>query len=589
MSSVVVGPVSSRLSVTVTPYFGCGVGQPASSSARPSTAALRVAVRVAGTGAPQWTHAPGSERTWHPQDGQGTSGTETSRPRLTLRARAPYARGMLLWSVAACVYVPEPPPATRPPPADSAAEPSPTTGGFDDCFTLRSARVVSGEGADAGALVAPAPGGGSFVAVRHDEEITLGSGDAAVRVTPLGEWAWAVARLDGDGAPAWVTSLQGTSQIDVDALAAAPDGAVYVAGAGDALSALGDGPPLGERGEADAFVARLGPDGAVAWVLDLGSPAEDAASGVAVLADGDVVAAGTLGATGTLGAGRQRLRVSVPPNAASTAWLARLSAAGEVRWVTAWGGAEITRVTGLAPDPGGGGVVLAGEVEGDGETTFGAAGAIAPPPEDAGFVVRVDGDGRPTSLADLGGVEVGPVVVAPDGDAWVVGALDGPATFGRGEPGERSFSGPVDGLRDGWVARFAPDGALRAVQVTAADPEGDAVIEAVAADGAGVLVAGSVLAGATIGPTRVVPLPDARDGFLARVTADGEWGCGAVVPALNPLSDVLPAALGSRGGGGATLIGTFLGSARFGAGAALPVDAAAVGAYDAFLLEVEAR
>lgn len=66
---------------------------------------------------------------------------------------------------------------------------------------------------------------------------------------------------------------------------------------------------LPHRGGTDVFVARLRPDGGVAWARSFGGPDNDSVADVAVTADGLVVVGGTFSSTFELGGGASRTAV----------------------------------------------------------------------------------------------------------------------------------------------------------------------------------------------------------------------------------------------------------------------------------------
>ncbi|MEV1333025.1 alpha/beta hydrolase-fold protein [Micromonospora costi] len=98
-----------------------------------------------------------------------------------------------------------------------------------------------------------------------------------------------VTRLDATGQRVWLTQAGDPAKADrFYALAATPDGGAYLAGytsgsfAGDAAA-----------GDKDAVLVRVGPDGQVVWSRQFGGPGEDKAYAVAADAQGVYVAGGT--------------------------------------------------------------------------------------------------------------------------------------------------------------------------------------------------------------------------------------------------------------------------------------------------------
>jgi hypothetical protein len=486
----------------------------------------------------------------------------------------------------ACLHVPEaPPPSTTEVATADTADPGPVaTSGFGTCGDLTSSLVLPGDGYDTPTAALAWPDGGAVLAVRHDRNLTFGTDTRdPTTTTPLGESACALARLDERGAPRWVTSLEGTSQADLRALAPGPAGDLYVGGSGDSLSALADGPALGDRGESDAFVARLDPAGNVVWVVSVGSVENDATTSIVALPDGDLVAAGVLGGTATFGAGELgRVRVRTAPGAELTLWLARFSPAGTLRWVTTAGGATSTEVTGLgvAPD---GGLLVSGSVYGSGATWFSDDLSVAPPQEGLGFVARYTTDGALRWVAEVGGAEVSGVAVGPDGEVLAVGSALGPVTFGRGEPGEQSFEAAD---LEGWAARFEGDGSLGWVARVRPGAESSVLMGGVTALGDEVVVVGRAAGRVSFGDTHLVAL--GRDGFVARLDRSGQWGCALVLRSLDSASQVWPLGVGPADDG-LRVWGVLEGQGRLGDGGADVVDVAAEAFTDAFLVGLALR
>jgi esterase/lipase superfamily enzyme len=138
----------------------------------------------------------------------------------------------------------------------------------------------------------------------------------AFAATSAGDKDAVVARIGPDGALAWTRQLGGVGEDKAYAVAADSAG-VYVAGVTSA--GLPNTPYLGGT---DGFLASFHPDGSPGWVAGEGSTGDDLFGGVAV-AGGVVVATGAVGA-GTAGA-RDVLTVAY-------------TAAGKQKWRTVTGG-----------------------------------------------------------------------------------------------------------------------------------------------------------------------------------------------------------------------------------------------------------
>ncbi|WP_406108852.1 alpha/beta hydrolase-fold protein [Micromonospora globbae] len=178
--------------------------------------------------------------------------------------------------------------------------------------------------------VAPAPDGGAYLAGYTSGSFagaaTAGDKDAVlVRVAP-------------DGRIAWSRQLGGPGEDKAYAVAADAKG-VYVAGTTSA--GLPGTTPLGG---ADGWLARYAPDGTPGWVNAVGGAGDDLLGGVAVAADGTVVATGSTGGEATAG-GTDVLTVAYTP-------------AGRQRWRTVTGGTGADAGADVVPLPDGGVAVV---------------------------------------------------------------------------------------------------------------------------------------------------------------------------------------------------------------------------------------
>ncbi len=161
--------------------------------------------------------------------------------------------------------------------------------------------------------------------------------------------AW-VAKLDSSGADVWHTCLgwiiADDAFAEVRTVAVDASGSVYATG----RSTLSWGAPVNPHaGGDDAFVAKLGPDGSLAWTTFMGGPGFDVGSGVALDASGNVYSSGSSDETwGT----------PVEPHAGPGGFVVKLDSGGSRLWhrfvgMMGWAlavdrGANVY-VTGIAP------------------------------------------------------------------------------------------------------------------------------------------------------------------------------------------------------------------------------------------------
>jgi hypothetical protein len=313
-----------------------------------------------------------------------------------------------------------------------------------------------------------------------------------------------VARLGGDGAPAWVQPLGSPAADQAEALAVGADGTVVVGGrfAGPlALGALA----AEAQGDDDLFVAALAADGAPRWLFTAGGPEGEAALALAPTPDGGFLAAG--GFFGELAFGELTLTTAGDEDA----FLLKLSADGAVQWVRRYGGPRDERIQRLAVDAQGSIYAL---VAFFGTTNLGGEALVSAGSFDLA-VAKLDASGAHLWSRGFGG---------PDDDAALGLAVDPAGNVAWAGAFDRVLAVGADrlvarGTADVVVASLTPDGQPRWARRFGED--GEDVATSVAVDPAGnVVVAGwferSVDFGA--GP---LTARGGKDAFVAKLDAAG--------------------------------------------------------------------
>lgn len=260
-------------------------------------------------------------------------------------------------------------------------------------------------------------------------------------------WEAYVAKYTAAGDPIWARSYPGSGNNEGVALAAAPTGDLYLAGAfqqtwslaGASLAAVGD----------DGFLAKLDPDGTPVWALKLGGPSGDRARGVAVDPDGNVAVAGTVGSLVDFDPG---------PGTAQGGpglYVAKYTADGQYLWHWVANG----QAQALAADPAGP-FYVAGTITGS-ANLGGGTHAFAGGSTD-GVLVKLSANGAYMWSAHLGSAgadAIRDVALDPLGGIVVTGDYGGATTW-RGAP--LAFAGK-DGFanqEDAFVSRLSPTGQL---------------------------------------------------------------------------------------------------------------------------------
>jgi hypothetical protein len=206
-------------------------------------------------------------------------------------------------------------------------------------------------------------------------------------------------------------------------------------------------------GDADLFVTKLSPAGAVLWSTYLGGPCEDSAGDIAVDGAGAVYVTGQVNGGGTC------------PSTGG-ALVAKLDAAGAVVYAQRLGGSllDSSYGTGIAVDGAGHACVTGVANTSDFPTTTGAL-RTAPCPNvywfgGDGFVAMLSADGGSlvysTLLCGQGDDVPADVAIDADGFAYVAGVTTS-SDFPTVDPIEATRGGGVVGLA-GFVSKLTPDG-----------------------------------------------------------------------------------------------------------------------------------
>lgn len=362
---------------------------------------------------------------------------------------------------------------------------------------------------------------------------------------PLSPGAPFLIRLDAAGNTVWDRrpALSPASILPADTqgpnlVAAAPNGAVIVAGHFDGTIDLGDG-PITSAGSSDVFLVRLDAMGKSLGTRRFGDSLAQTVAALGVDAAGDALLAGTLAGALDFGAGAiaplidpsvtSYYVVRLPKTGAPIYAKVPLALASPSKFVAAFG------LQGTA--------VLGGSFTGD-------AWIGAEPPHtatsDAGFLVTLAADGSIAWSTVIEGAAVTNVAF-DQGDVVAVIGIHGDVLLG-GQTVSGGASGSVV------LARFDPTGTLHSVVPLAQNSALDSTHLAIDSGGHA-LITGSLteplaLKGSTLGQDK---LPSA---FFAELDAEGAlvrslaFGCANAPPAL------AAAATGSRD---VTLVSTFAG------------------------------
>ncbi|WP_437644232.1 hypothetical protein [Sorangium sp. So ce362] len=341
--------------------------------------------------------------------------------------------------------------------------------------------LLGGSGQQRARALAAGRGGFAILGGEFEGSLDLGAGPIATGA----ERDVFVARIEADGAVAWVRRLVDEGQGALQALAVDAGGEIAIAG--DLVGVMG---AAGLTAPAQqGFVVKLDAGGGLRWGTLLPGKPQD----VAVSAAGDVVVASAL-----LGHGGSDVAV------------ARLSAAGVPLWTRVFGGAGTQEPTGVAVDARGD-VVLTGTFEDDLDFGEGAPRLSSAGMSDV-FLAKLDERGEHVASLAFGDGRRqygGDIEIGPGGEIALSGTFEGLLDLGSGT----LFS-------EGLSAFVVELGAAREHRFSRAYPAEQPPRLALEADG------GLVLAGSVEGPTDLGggPLDGAGRGsdiVAARLDAEG--------------------------------------------------------------------
>lgn len=203
------------------------------------------------------------------------------------------------------------------------------------------ARAGGGPGVDVGTSVATDAAGNVCVLARFNGTVTF----AGQGLTSRGLSDVLVARYDPHGTLLWLRSGGGAGDDYGIEVAMDPAGNAYLIGRFAGSAAFG-GTTLNSLGQADVFVARLDPTGAVAWARRFGGAGEDSGRSLLVDPEGRVYVGGSFAETATFGV------FDLTSRGGRDAFVARLDpASGLPLWVVPAGGNSDDETQQLAAGP----------------------------------------------------------------------------------------------------------------------------------------------------------------------------------------------------------------------------------------------
>lgn len=229
-------------------------------------------------------------------------------------------------------------------------------------------------------------------------------------------------KFDPSGKPVWGKTFSGSTDQEVTAIAASPNGEVVVAGTTKWSTV--DGVPLGGKGQMDIFAVKWDADGNLAWAESFGDKEDQRLESMALDAQGGVVLAGSF--RGRLDFTSMPLNAD-PKAASSSFFVAKLDVKGRPRYsqVFATGGP-------MAVDDFGN-VFIAASLEG--KTTYGTLPVTSAGAHDV-VIVKLDAAGDPVAVSRAGDTldqTAGAIAVDANGSIVVLGRFAGDMNLGTGQ------------------------------------------------------------------------------------------------------------------------------------------------------------
>lgn len=279
-----------------------------------------------------------------------------------------------------------------------------------------------------------------------------------------------VAKYSPDGDLVWARQFGSTvSEAPLAGLAADAAGHVYLAGEFSG-TLTGDDLSLTSSGGTDGFLVRLDEAGRTVWSASFGATGDDRATALAISPTGLLIVAGSFTGKVDFAPGAPTVTATSESNS-SSAFLATLSTAGELRWVrTLGGGANLIAIQDLdvtALEQ----IVVGGIFTGSPDFDPGTAVATATSRGAADvFVARYDSQGAmlwTKTFGVAGADNFGGVALSVNGTVYVGGALTGTGALSWTTSGgvTTTLAAPGAAATDAYVAEFDLQGNfLRAIQ-----------------------------------------------------------------------------------------------------------------------------
>ncbi len=308
-----------------------------------------------------------------------------------------------------------------------------------------------------------------WIVGRYADGAVFGEDDPSETVlSATNEQTGYLAKYHADGTLDFVKPVAGGGETDVQSVAAAPDGAIWVVGEFSGTAEFEQGEPsettLIATDWSDIFIARYHFDGALSFVTYVdrtGSSGHQVPARISVADDGTIWVLGRFEGTAVLGADEPN-ETTLESAGGVDLFIAKYNADGSLNAAKRVGGdagEDVGYSLSVQED---GAVWISGVYWGDvifgrGEVNETVLTSI----NNNVFIAKYNADGTLAQAQTLLGTEWGwePRVAAlADGSLWVTGMYYGNTTLDPGGPNESPLAS--SGQFDLYLARYQPDGAL---------------------------------------------------------------------------------------------------------------------------------
>jgi hypothetical protein len=418
-------------------------------------------------------------------------------------------------------------------------------------------------GTSQGNQIAVTSGGGSFIAGQFDGTATFGSST----LTSAGNTDAFVAQLDANGAFQWVRQGSSTANVIARDITRQPNGSIAITGTFEGNAVLG-GTTLTHLGNKDLFVALLQPNGALQWARAAGgSGAEDSPS-ITTDTDGYIYVSGQFTGNAIFGLS---LPNTLTAQGSSDIFVAKWDSTGTFLTVKQAGGSGIDTAKSMTTDAFGN-VIAAGTF--GGTANFDGTSRTATGSSDlylwrTTLVTPAGTKASGTSQEFASGI-----AVSPDGEACVIGLLQGTVSFG-------TSSIISNGRDDGWVAKVDSNGAFKWVRRIGGNTLNDRALGVTTDLQGNCYITGYFQDIAAFGSTTLTSTSGQSDVFVAKLDKAGiyQWATQATGNGFKQGKQI---ALGPNGN--LYITGSFLNTATFGT-----TTLTAAGSFDAFVASLSAN